>query len=249
MSLPSLDSLSERTVSLLVILFGLILYIPFAGSYGLHDPWETHYAEVARQMAVRGDYISLWWPGAPIDPDHFWSKPVLSFWLMSLSMRVFGLAHADPGTLALSTRAEWAVRMPFALLGVLGMYAVYLCVSRFVSRRAGVIAAVVTGTSPLYSLVARQAMTDMAFVGPMTMALALGALALFDDADTPLPRREARIGARKMTWPHHPLFYLATGVFVIVALPQLVNDSLQLEWSFKAGGRAITIPGIVLMLP
>ena len=101
MRLPSLNSLSERQVSLLVILFGLLLYIPFAGSYGLHDPWETHYSEVARQMVVRGDYISLWWPGAPIDPDHFWSKPVLSFWIMSLSLLLFGLGHPASGTLAL----------------------------------------------------------------------------------------------------------------------------------------------------
>ena len=96
--------------------------------------------------------------------------------------------------MALSTRAEWAARLPFCLFGVLGMYAVYLCVARFVSQRAGVIAAIVTGTSPLYALVARQAMTDMAFVGPMTMALALGALALFDDEDVPLPRRTAQLG-------------------------------------------------------
>ena len=34
--------------------------------------------------------------------------------------------------MALSTRAEWAVRVPFCLMGVLGIYAVYLCVSRFV---------------------------------------------------------------------------------------------------------------------
>ena len=134
MRLPSLNSLSERRVSLLVILFGLLVYIPFAGSYGLHDPWETHYSEVARQMAVRGDYISLYWPGAPLDPEHFWSKPVLSFWIMSLSLLAFGLGHSPSGTLALSTRAEWAVRTPFVLFGVLGIYAVYLCVSRFVSR-------------------------------------------------------------------------------------------------------------------
>ena len=102
-----------------------------------------------------------------IDPDHFWSKPVLSFWLMSLSLLPFGLgAPGASGTLALSTRAEWAVRLPFCLFGVLGIYAVYLCVSRFVSRRAGVLAAVVTATSPIYALVSRQAMTDMAFVGP-----------------------------------------------------------------------------------
>jgi len=124
MPLPSLDSLSERRVTALVILFGLLLYVPLAGSYGLHDPWETHYAEVARQMTVRGDYISLWWPGAPIDADHFWSKPVLSFWIMSLSMMAFGLGHPAPGTMALSTRAEWATRLPFCLFGVLGIYAV-----------------------------------------------------------------------------------------------------------------------------
>jgi 4-amino-4-deoxy-L-arabinose transferase-like glycosyltransferase len=249
MRLPSLESLTERQVSLLVILFGLIVYIPFAASYGLHDPWETHYAEVARQMAMRGDYISLWWPGAPIDPDHFWSKPVLSFWVMSLSLLLFGLGHPASGTLALSTRAEWAVRTPFILFGVLGIYAVYLCVSRFVSRRAGVMAAVVTATSPLYALVSRQAMTDMAFVGPMTMALALGALALFDDEDVLLPRREAHLGKRKIHWPDHPLFYLATGLFVVVTLPQLVIDSLQLGWTVSLGGNRYALSGVVVMLP
>ncbi len=187
----SLDGWSERQTALFVIFMGLLLYVPFAGSYGLYDPWETHYGEVARQMMERGDAISLWWPGAPIDPDHFWSKPVLSFWIMALSMTLFGLRHAPPGTMALSHRPEWAMRLPFCLCGVLGMVGLYLCVSRFVSRRAGVLAALVAGTSPLYSLVARQAMTDMAFVGPMTMALALGALALFDDEDLPLPRRRS----------------------------------------------------------
>ena len=184
-------------------------------------------------MAVRGDYISLWWPGAPIDPDHFWSKPVLSFWIMSLSLlavRARAPRAGDAG--AVDARRVGGAHCRSCLFGVLGIYAVYLCVSRFVSRRAGVIAAVVTATSPLYALVSRQAMTDMAFVGPMTMALALGALALFDDEDVALPRREARIGRRKVHWPDHPLFYVATGLFTIVTLPQLVIDSLQLEWSF-----------------
>ena len=243
------DDWSERQTGLFVVLIGLLLYIPLAGSYGLYDPWETHYGEVARQMTERGDYISLWWPGAPIDADHFWSKPVLSFWIMSLSMQLFGLRHAPPGMMALSHRAEWAMRLPFCLLGVLGMYGIYLCVSRFVSRRAGLFAALVTATSPLYSLVARQAMTDMAFVGPMTMALALGALALFDDEDTPLPRREARLGPLKLSWPDHPLLYLAAGLFAVVALPQLIVNAVQLRWTFNLGHRLVTLPGVLVMLP
>jgi 4-amino-4-deoxy-L-arabinose transferase-like glycosyltransferase len=247
--LPSLDELSERRAGILVILIGLIIYLPLAGAYGLYDPWETHYSEVARQMTERGDYISLWWPGAPIDADHFWSKPVLSFWIMSLSFRLFGLAHAAPGMMALSTRAEWAARLPFCLLGVLGMYAVYLCVARFVSKRAGVLAALVTCTSPLYALVSRQAMTDMAFVGPMTAALALGALALFDDEDTPLPRRTTRLGGRELSWPDHHLFYLAVGLFTVVALPQIIVDSIQLQWTIPFAAHRRVIPGALLMLP
>jgi 4-amino-4-deoxy-L-arabinose transferase-like glycosyltransferase len=245
----SLDAWTERRTVLFVILMGLLLYLPLAGSYGLYDPWETHYGEVARQMMERGDYISLWWPGSPIDADHFWSKPVLSFWVMSLSMTLFGLRHAAPGTLALSHRPEWALRLPFCLCGVLGMVGLYLCVSRFVSRRAGVLAALVVGTSPMYSLVSRQAMTDMTFVGPMTMALALGALALFDDEDLPLPRRSARLGRFDLSWPRHPLFYLAAGLFTVAALPQLIVNCLQLRWTFVLGGRHFDLPGALVMIP
>src|SRR5688500_18737330 len=79
-----LDRLTEGQAALVVIAIGLLLYIPFAGSYGLWDPWETHYSEVARQMTERGDFISTWWPGSPRDQAEFWSKPVLTFWLMKI---------------------------------------------------------------------------------------------------------------------------------------------------------------------
>ena len=104
---PWLDRLSERQMIGLVVLFGILLYVPLAGTYGLWDPWETHYSEVARQMTKRGDFISLWWPGSPRDVDVFWSKPVLSFWLMSLGMHVLGIGSpsGDPGEMAIGTSA------------------------------------------------------------------------------------------------------------------------------------------------
>ncbi len=250
--------LGERQVALLVslavIVGGLLLYIPLAGTYGLWDPWETHYSEVARQMTHRGDFISLWWPGSPRDPDVFWSKPVLSFWLMSIAMRVagVGLPNGSPGEMAVGHAAEWAARVPFCLMGVLGIYAVYLVTARFVSRRAGVLAAIVLATAPMYSLVARQAMTDMAFVGPMAMALALGALALFDDSAEPLPRRGQRKkngDAGFWSWPHHPLFYGTLALMVVVVIPQLVIDSTQLKVVIPWGGRDIKMYGAVAMIP
>ena len=226
---------------------GSLLYLPLAGTYGLWDPWETHYSEVARQMTKRGDFISLWWPGSPRDVDVFWSKPVLSFWLMSIGMHLarVGLPGGDPGEMALTHRAEWAVRTPFCLMGVLGIYAVYLVTARFVSRRAGVLAAVVVATAPMYSLVARQAMTDMAFVGPMAMALALGALALFDDRDELLPRR----GRGWWSWPDHGLFYGALVFFALVTIPQLVVDSIQLKIEMPWHGGTVKMYGAVAMIP
>ncbi len=243
-----LDRLSDRQMVFLVVACGLALYVPLAGTYGMWDPWETHYSEVARQMTKRGDFISLWWPGSPRDLDVFWSKPVLSFWLMSLGMHIAGIGApgGPPEEMAIGTRAEWAARTPFCLMGVLGILAVYLVTARFVSRRAGLLSAAVVATSPMYSLVARQAMTDMAFVAPMAMALALGAMALFDDADDVLPRRgRGRFG----TWPHHGLFYLGIGLFALVSLPQLIVDSVQLKIEIPWRDGTLRMYGAVAMIP
>ena len=230
---------------ILVILFGLLLYLPFAGSYGLWDPWETHYGEVARQMVTRGDFISLWWPGSPIDPEVFWSKPVLSFWLISLSLYVFGLGHPAAGTFAISSRPEWALRLPFLLMSLLALVGVYLAVSRFVSRRAGLLSVLALATFPMFSLVARQAMTDMAFIGPMTMALSLCALALFDDQDQELPRRRWR----GISWPHHVSFYLTVGLLALTVLPQIMVDSIQLKpWTIWPKHN-LQVSGVLVMLP
>ena len=240
-----LDRLSERQMIILVILFGLLLYLPFAGSYGLWDPWETHYGEVARQMVTRGDFISLWWPGSPIDPEVFWSKPVLSFWLISLSLYVFGLGHPAAGTFAISSRPEWALRLPFLLMSLLALVGVYLAVSRFVSRRAGLLSVLALATFPMFSLVARQAMTDMAFIGPMTMALSLCALALFDDQDQELPRRRWR----GISWPHHVSFYLTVGLLALTVLPQIMVDSIQLKpWTIWPKHN-LQVSGVLVMLP
>jgi 4-amino-4-deoxy-L-arabinose transferase-like glycosyltransferase len=238
---------SERTMALLVIGCGLLLYLPFAGSYGLWDPWETHYAEVARQMTKRGDFISLWWPGSARETAVFQTKPVLSFWLMSLCMHVAGVGRPGGAAdeMAIGQRAEWAVRTPFCLLAALGLYGVYLVTSRLAGRRAGVLAVLVTATCPLYALVARQAMTDMAFVAPMTLALALAALAVLEEDEGPLPRR----GRGRASWPHHGLFYGTVALFALVTVPQLVVSSVDLRVSVPWGDRRVTMYGAVAMIP
>src|SRR5262249_21643859 len=125
------------------------------------------------------------------------------------------------------------------------IYAVYLLTARFVSRRAGVLAAIVVATAPMYSLVARQAMTDMAFVGPMAMAIALAALALFEEPGGELPRR----GRRWWSWPDDGLFYGTLALFALSALPQLVVNSAQLKAELPWGDKVFVVYGVVPMIP
>jgi 4-amino-4-deoxy-L-arabinose transferase-like glycosyltransferase len=219
-----LEGRPEWQVSVGVVVFALLLYLPFAGTYGLYDPWETHYGEVARQMNERGDYISLWWPGSPKENrgGEFWSKPVLSFWVMCFSMKAFGLGDpARPDEMVSSYRPEWALRLPSILFAVLAVWCVYYLLARLRSRRAGVLGALMLATSPLFFLVARQAMTDMPFVGPMTAALCFTALALLD-------RRGDDELRRARFWPHEPLFYVTLGLTLVTVVPQLVHDTFGL---------------------
>jgi 4-amino-4-deoxy-L-arabinose transferase-like glycosyltransferase len=237
---------TERQMVIFVMLIGALLYLPFAGSYGLFDPWETHYGEVGRQMTRRNDFISLYWPGSPLDGEHFWSKPVLTFWLMALSMKVFGIGGSGlaAGEFALSTRPEWALRLPFCLMALLALLGVYLPVSRFVSRRAGLLSVLALATFPMFSLVARQAMTDMPFIGLMTLGLGLCAMALFDDKDELLPRRQWR----GLSWPHHPIYYTTIALLALTVLPQILADSIQLSWRLPIK-RNFTLPGTIVMMP
>jgi 4-amino-4-deoxy-L-arabinose transferase-like glycosyltransferase len=112
-------------------------------------------------------------------------------------------------------------------------------------RHLAGVAAIVLATAPMYSLVARQAMTDMASVGPMTMALALAALALFDDRDELLPRR----GRGWRSWPDHGLFYGTLVLFAVVTIPQLVINSYQLKIEMPWHGGTVKMYGAIAMIP
>jgi 4-amino-4-deoxy-L-arabinose transferase-like glycosyltransferase len=241
----------ERRVALALGAFFALVVLPFASSYGLWDPWETHYGEVARQMVMRNDWVSLWWPGSPMDHPprgEFWSKPVLTFWLEALSLKLFGLesAGARPDELTTSFRVEWALRLPSILLSALAIFAVWQLVQRLAGKRAGAIAGVVLLTSPQWLLITRQAMTDMPFVAPMTIALALAGLALLAPDDRELPRRHIRI-LPSLSWPHAPAFYIFFALFVLTTLPQLVVNSIQVR--FYMGTSRILWPGVLAMLP
>ena len=60
---------AEHRPGLIAMILIAMLYLPLLGATGLWDPWETHYAEVAREILARNDWISLWWA----QDKWFWS--------------------------------------------------------------------------------------------------------------------------------------------------------------------------------
>lgn len=175
---------SAAKLTLVVVLALATLYVPLAGSYGLWDPWETHYGEVSRSILQRNDPISPFW-----QDKWFWSKPIFTFWLQSFGMRVMGVNRMDspPSEMALSSRPEWGMRLPIVLLSLLCLWILFHVIRRLLGRRTALLSVVICATSPLYAFTTRQSITDIPLVAPMTAALALILLAFFTDRDEKAP--------------------------------------------------------------
>jgi 4-amino-4-deoxy-L-arabinose transferase-like glycosyltransferase len=227
-------SLLKRHGFWLVGIAGL-LYLPTLGLSSLWDPWETHYGEVAREILVRRDWISLWWA----HDGFFYSKPVLIFWMEAITMAVTGV-HVAPGhVLDGGAHPEWAVRMPNALLAILGLYLLYWGAAKAFGRRAALLGGLVLATSPFWFLLAHQATADMAFVAPMAAAMGLLLRGLYTGEEEKARVHEVRFGARAFGVSG---WHLCIGAIVAVALPQIVylatrNVDLVLSGSGPHGFR------------
>jgi 4-amino-4-deoxy-L-arabinose transferase-like glycosyltransferase len=159
---------------------------------GPWDPWETHYGEVARQILVRNDPLDLWWrPGGGPDgnaENTFWSKPALPYWLMALSMWLLGVGTGRaPDEMVRGPWPELAIRLPSLLTGLACAAFLGWACARILAAarpldpgqptRAGLYTALALCTMPQWAIVTRQALTDMFFVAPVTVAMAAWALA------------------------------------------------------------------------
>ena len=85
---PTLNRVRTWELGLVIGLL-LAIYLPRLGSFTLWDPWEARYAEVARGMLEDHDWIRMKW--ATEGADH--TKPVLTFWMISASMKILGVGE------------------------------------------------------------------------------------------------------------------------------------------------------------
>ena len=163
--------------------------------YGLWEPDEARYAEIAREMVTSGGYLI-----PHLNYVIYAEKPPLLYWLTALSYHVFGIS-------------EFAARFFPATFAVLGVAITAYFALRTFGRRHAILAGAILATTPLYAVMAQVLLTDMILAVLMTIAN----FALY------LHWREARGGFGRWWWT--AAIAMALGVLtkgpVAVALPVL----------------------------
>jgi 4-amino-4-deoxy-L-arabinose transferase-like glycosyltransferase len=152
------SALAKRLYIFLFVVIG-IFYFYGLGRLPLLGPDEPRYAQVAREMFLRGDLVT------PTLGGHTWfEKPALLYWLMMASFKIFGVN-------------EWGARFGSAICGVLTIAAVWF-VGRAVERSSeeargfGFWAAVVAASSLGLVVFSRAASFDVVITMTTSWALA-----------------------------------------------------------------------------
>src|ERR1700730_687429 len=122
------------------------------GSYGLWEPDEARYAEIAREMLATGNFIV---PHLNYVP--YIEKPPLLYWMTSLAFHFLGTN-------------EFAARLVPALSALGGVAVTYWFGRRAFDHRRGLLAAAILITSPLYAVMAQVLITDMLLTVLLTVA-------------------------------------------------------------------------------
>src|SRR6476661_7538984 len=139
-------------LAILGLLAALLMFVGL-GSMGLTDRDEGRNAEAGREMLETGDWIS---PTFNYEPR--FAKPVLVYWLMSLSFRWFGID-------------EFSARLPSAVFGLGLILLQYLFLSRFFGRAVGLFGALILLLNIQMIGLGRMVLTDSVLIFFTTLSL------------------------------------------------------------------------------
>jgi 4-amino-4-deoxy-L-arabinose transferase-like glycosyltransferase len=149
-----LDSGTVRTrvVATLVFVFCVVWFCNL-GYRSLVRPDEGRYAEIAREMAVTGDWIT-----PRLNGIKYFEKPPLQYWMTAAAYNAFG-------------EHEWTARLWAALTGFAGVLMVGFAGVRLFGRQAGFYSAIVLASSVLYAAIGHINTLDMGVTFCLTLGL------------------------------------------------------------------------------
>lgn len=141
-----------RDCLILSLILGIFFFL-LLGSRPLFIPDEGRYAEIAREMLARGDWITPYLNGI-----EYFEKPPLFYWLGALHLSIFGVNL-------------WSIRSVNALFSILCCIATYITARRLYGRDAGWLASGILATSLLFFVMAHMVSLDMPLCTWLSMTL------------------------------------------------------------------------------
>ncbi|MBA3661213.1 MAG: glycosyltransferase family 39 protein [Gammaproteobacteria bacterium] len=134
---------NPKVTGLGLLFFVTLAYFLFLGSRPLFVPDEGRYAEIAREMAATGDFITPY-----LNYIKYFEKPPLFYWMGALTIKIAGVNL-------------WSLRSINALLGILGCLFTYYTASKLYNVRTGLLAALILASSPLYFVMSHMITLDL----------------------------------------------------------------------------------------
>ncbi|MFB3812565.1 MAG: ArnT family glycosyltransferase [Terriglobales bacterium] len=221
---------TSRLLFDLLVLAGCCAFLFFFGlnAIGLTGADEPRYAQIAREMLARGDWVTPVLHGQP-----WLEKPVLYYWEAMVSYSIFGVS-------------DWAARLPAAVDATALVFAVYLF-ARYLWHGVELAAALITASCAFIVGFGHAASTDM----PLSAAFAIGML--FWMAFEHDSRNDDRSSPRQKLWLAGFYLFTALGMLakgpvapllaaLIIMVLALLRRESRLIW------RTLWVPGIVLFL-
>ncbi len=214
-----------RTDLLLLAAFCGFLFFYGLGAFGLLGADEPRYAQVAREMLDRSDWVTPTLQGKP-----WLEKPVLYYWQAMLPFRAFGVT-------------DRAARVPAAFDAAVLLAAIYFFLRRF---RPGseLDGALISASCAAVVGFARAAATDMPLAAAFAIAL-LGWYAWYE-------RRESHEGRENIYLAGFYIFLalgtLAKGPVAPALAAVIIFLFVAVKRDWRAIPRTLWIPGIVLYL-
>jgi 4-amino-4-deoxy-L-arabinose transferase-like glycosyltransferase len=148
----SAQATHDRWLVIPLIVLGLPIFFVGLGSPALYDPHEALYAEVAREMVVRGDWLT-----PHLNGTRYLDKPPLFYWLIAIAYTVFGVS-------------EFSARLPIALAALGGVVVTWGIARHLFDGRIAALAGLVLTTSVGYFVFSRQLLPDIVFALFTTLA-------------------------------------------------------------------------------
>ena len=152
------------TIALAIVLLSLSWFATL-DYRKLIKPDEGRYAEIAREMAQSGDFVT-----PRLNGIKYFEKPPLQYWATASAFRLFG-------------EHDWSARLWPALTGFFGLIFAAFCAWRSFGAPAAIATAAVLASSLLYFVIAHINTLDMGFTALLSAALFAFALGQRPAAD------------------------------------------------------------------